>query len=122
MTILPPPRPAPRHECDLPIKYHLSESTDSPMLPRWYPDTSRPAYKGDTLWECPDCGRWWKYGVRLYSTAADPMDWVPVRWYDIPARRRIAAHETAKMHYRVPNIVGDLHWWDCHPNPNRGRS
>ncbi|WP_406019285.1 hypothetical protein OH783_01635 [Kocuria rhizophila] len=47
--------------------------------------------------------------------------WHPVRWYDVPARRRIAAHETEKMHYRVPTILGDLHWWDCHPNPNRGR-
>ncbi|MDO4919923.1 hypothetical protein [Kocuria sp.] len=47
--------------------------------------------------------------------------WTPVSWYDVPARRRIAAHETEKMHYRAPSTVGTRHWWDCHPNPRKGR-
>lgn len=117
MTILPPPPRRAPHECDLPIKYHVIENTEDPVMPRWCLDTSRPAYEDDTLWECPDCGRWWKYHVfHVFNP-----EWYSVQWYDIPARRRIAAHETAKMHYRVPTTVGDLHWWHCHPNPNRGR-
>lgn len=109
MTILPPPpklEPTQGHICPAPgftpRKHHLH----------------------GTLWECPACGRWWKYGghPNCYATANDPFEWAPVRWYDIPARRRIAAHETAKMHYRVPTTaMSTLHWWDCHPNPNRGR-
>ena len=108
MTILPPPRPRPRHEC-------------RPLANPY--EMTRPVSALGTLWECPECGRWWKYGGRpdCYATPNDPLVWAPVRWYDIPARRRIAAHETEKMHYRVPTIVGDLHWWDCHPNPKRGR-
>lgn len=108
MTILPPPRPRPRHEC---------RPLDNPY------EITRPLSALGTLWECPECGRWWKYGGRpdCYATPNDPLGWAPVRWYDVPARRRIAAHETEKMHYRVPTIVGDLHWWDCHPNPNRGK-
>ena len=34
----------------------------------------------------------------------------------------LAAHETEKMHYRVPTTaMSTLHWWDCHPNPKRGQ-
>lgn len=70
------------------------------------------------------CGRWWKckspkvprpsplevyYPGSPYSPA-----WRPVRWYDVPARRRIAAYETEK--HGTPT-----HWWDCHPNPKRGQ-
>lgn len=79
----------------------------------------------NTLMECPECGRWWKYREQYQDAAdkwADHYGWFPVSAWDIKARRRIAAHETAKMHYLVPTIVGDLHWWDCHPNPNRGRA
>ena len=120
MTILPPPTRPPWHEC----------STPAPLR-RESGGVFEPAHQDSTLWECPACGRWWKckspkvprpsplevyYPGSPYSPA-----WRRVRWYDIPARRRIAAHESNKMHDRVPNIVGDLHWWDCHPNPNRGR-
>ena len=73
------------------------------------------------MWECPACRRWWKWEPGPFQHPDAVLHFHPVRWYDVPARRRIAAHETEKMHYRVPNIVGDLHWWDCHPNPNRGR-
>ena len=112
MTILPPPTRPPWHEC----------STPAPLR-RESGGVFEPAHQDSTLWECPACGRWWKYGghPNCYATANDPFEWAPVRWYDIPARRRIATHETEKMHYRVPTVVGDLHWWHCHPNPNRGR-
>lgn len=108
MTILPPPRPRPRHECVPP---------DNPYT------ITRPFSALDTLWECPECKRWWKYGVRsdCYATPNEPLTWAPVRWYDIPARRRIAAHETAKILLRRPGHTGALHWWHCHPNPNRGQ-
>ena len=120
MTILlPHPRP-PHHKCDTPDPLRCVSSC-----------SHAPAYPAGALWECPACGCWWKYRI---PEAPDPRPlevyyggspynptWCPVRWYDIPARRRIAAYETAKMHYRVPNIVGDLHWWHCHPNPNRGQ-
>lgn len=36
------------------------------------------------------------------------------------ARRRIAAHETAKILLHRPGYTGALNWWDCHPNPKRG--
>lgn len=85
---------------------------------------TRPLSALGALWECPECGRWWKYREE-YQDAKDSWgtryEWAPVSAWDIPARRRIAAHETAKMHYRVPNILGDLHWWHCHPNPKRGQ-
>lgn len=101
-TLTPPPRPQrTTHQCD------------TPGL------TTIPHHPHGTLFECPDCGRWWKLTNNRRNEWA--WDWLPVRGYDIPARRRIAAHESNKMHDRVPNIVGDLHWWDCHPNPNRGR-
>ncbi len=103
MTILPPPPPKPRHECLLPQKGH-----GDPPIP-------------GALGECPECGRWWKIRVQTTPVLVTLWGWQPVRWYDIPARRRIAAHETEKMHYRVPTTVGDLHWWNCHPNPKRGR-
>lgn len=110
MTILPPPPPRPkperptRHECQAPGCGGRPDKV----------------YQEGTLWECPTCGRWWK--LRHVASIVRPeWDWWPARWYDIPARRRIAAHETEKMHYRVPTTVGDLHWWDCHPNPNRGQ-
>ena len=45
-----------------------------------------------------------------------------VRWAVQGGRRAIfAAHETEKMHYRVPTATGDRHWWHCRPNPKRGR-
>ena len=109
MTILPPPRPRPRHEC---------RPLDNPY------EITRPLSALGTLWECPACGRWWKYREQYQDAAdkwAEHYGWFPVSAWDVPARRRIAAHETAKMHYRVPTILGDLHWWDCHPNPNRGQ-
>lgn len=120
MTILPPPKPEPRHECETPAPLRrVSSCSDAPTHPH------------GTLWECPVCGRWWKCRApkglgpvpaeAYFSGSPYSPAWHPVRWYDIPARRRIAAHETEKMHYRVPNILGDLHWWHCHPNPNRGR-
>lgn len=120
MTILPPPTRPPWHEC----------STPAPLR-RESGGVFEPAHQDSTLWECPACGRWWKckspkvprpspLEVYYHGSPYSPA-WRPVRWYDIPARRRIAAYETAKMHYRVPNIVGDLHWWHCHPNPNRGQ-
>ena len=101
MTILPPPRPRPRHKCAPP---------DNPYM------VTRPLSALGTLWECPTCGRWWKYGGRsdCYATPNDPLVWAPVRWYDVPARRRIATHETEK--HGTPT-----HWWDCHPNPKRGQ-
>ena len=108
MTILLPPLPKPRHKC--PGTGGLWDYV--PMRPL------------GTLMECPECGRWWKYREQYQDAADKWVDrywWVPVSIWDIPARRRIAAHETEKMHYRVPNILGDLHWWDCHPNPKRGR-
>ncbi|MDO4920075.1 hypothetical protein [Kocuria sp.] len=107
MTILPPPRPAPRHEC---------EPLDNPY------EITRPLSALGTLWECPDCGRWWKYREQ-YQGAKNSWrpryEWAPVSAWDVKARRRIAAHETEKMHYRVPTATGTLHWWDCHPNPRR---
>ena len=124
MTILPPPRPRPRHEC----------STPAPLR-RESGGVFEPAHQDSTLWECPACGRWWKckspkvprpsplevyYPGSPYSPA-----WRPVRWYDIPARRRIAAHETEKWHAQLrmtlQRTTARLHWWDCHPNPKRGR-
>ena len=120
MTILPPYPQPPHHKCDTPGTLRRVSSC-----------SHAPAYPPGALWECPACGRWWKcrtpkapdprplevyYPGSPYSPA-----WRPVRWHDVRARRRIAAYETAKMHYRVPNIVGDLHWWHCHPNPNRGQ-
>lgn len=112
MTILPPPRPRPRHECVPP---------DNPYT------ITRPFSALDTLWECPECERWWKYVVRsdCYATPNEPLTWAPVRWYDITARRRIANHETEKWHaqLRMTNrrTTARFHWWHCHPNPNRGR-
>ena len=109
MTILPPSKPGgpTRHRCDTPLGNLL--------------DISIPAYESGSLWECPECGRWWKYHV---FHVFDP-EWYPVPWYDIPARRRIAAHETEKWHARLrmtyQRTTARLHWWDCHPNPNRGR-
>ena len=111
MTILPPPTGQAPHVCDIPL--------DNPF------NELGPAYPLGALWECPDCGRWWKYREQ-YQDAADKWAphyaWSPVSTWDIPARRRIAAHETEKMHYRVPTTaMSTFHWWDCHPNPNRGR-
>lgn len=101
MTILPPPASKSRHVC---------EPLDNPF------NEPVPAYPPGALWECPECGRWWKYGGHpdCYTTPNEPLEWAPVRWYDIPARRRIAAHETEK--HGTPT-----HWWDCHPNPKRGQ-
>ena len=100
MTILPPP-PKPRHKCP---------GTGGP----W---DGVPLRLLGTLMECSECGRWWKYR-ELNQDAADMWEsrygWFPVSAFDIPARRRIAVHETAK--HGTP-----IHWWDCHPNPNRGR-
>lgn len=107
MTILPPRTVFP-HECDTPAP-----------LRRDVVDAYIPAHEDGTLWECPVCGRWWK--CRHVQGFVRPR-WLPVRWYDVKARRHIAAHETEKMHYRVPTTaMSTLHWWDCHPNPNRGR-
>ena len=121
MTILPPLRQAP-HECDLPNEYHFIENTEDPVLPRWSLDVSRPSYKDDTLWECPDCGRWWRF--HYLDACWDYYEWRPVRWYDVAARRRIAAHKeqqrSTKNGYEN-RTVKPIHWWDCHPNPNRGR-
>lgn len=108
MTILPSPTRQVPHVCDTPSSLICRNSDRLP-----------PGPLDGTLWECPSCGRWWRY--HYLDTCWDYYEWRPVRWYDIPARRRIAAHETAKMHNRVPNIVGDLHWWNCHPNPKRGQ-
>ena len=108
MTILPPPAPKPRHVCPATVGGSTSERR----------------YALGTLMECPECGRWWKYREEPQD-AKDSWGtryaWLPVSVWDVKARRRIAAHETEKMYDRVPNIVGDLHWWDCHPNPRRGR-
>ena len=65
-----------------------------------------------TLWVCPECGRWRRY--RCHGRSLDLYEWYPVRWYDVPARRRIAAHKSEKS-----NTL--FNWWDCHPNPKRGR-
>lgn len=67
--------------------------------------------------ECPECGRWWKYREQYQDAAnkwVDRYGWFPVPAWDIKARRRIAAHETEK--HGTPT-----QWWDCHPNPKRGR-
>lgn len=106
MTILPPPpRPRPRHEC---------KPLDNPY------EITRPFSASGTLWECPDCGRWWKYHVfHVFNP-----EWYSVQWYDIPARRRIAAHEEQQRSIKngyENRAVKPIHWWDCHPNPNRGR-
>lgn len=72
----------------------------------------------DTLMMCPACGRWWKYREQHQDAAdkrANHYGWTPVSAWDIPARHRIAAHETEM--YGSP-----FRWWECHPNPNRGRS
>lgn len=69
---------------------------------------------GGTLWECPDCGRWWKWKPGLFPDPNAFLNFHPVRWYDVPARRRIAAHETEKR-------ATPARWWHCHPNPNRGQ-
>ena len=87
---------------------------------------TRPLSALGTLWECPTCGRWWKYGGRsdCYATPNESLEWAPVRWYDIPARRRIAAHKeqqrSTKNGYEN-HAVKPIHWWDCHPNPKRGQ-
>lgn len=102
MTILPPPERPSEHECRAPGTGGVVRTE---------------TYRDGTLWECPSCGRWWKLHA---GRVLDPW-WAPVSFWDVPARRRIANHETAKMHYRCPTVLGDLHWWDCHPNPKRGR-
>lgn len=113
MTILPPPRTECPHGCRTPAPLRRDS---------WGNDV--PAHEDGTLWECPVCGRWWKcralrvpdprpYEV-YYSGSPYTPAWCPVRWYDVPARRRIAAHETDK--HATP-----AHWWDCHPNPKRGQ-
>ena len=112
MTILLPPLPKPRHKC--PGTGGLWDNV--PMRPL------------GTLMECPECGRWWKYREQ-YQDAADMWEsrygWFPVSAFDIPARRRIAAHETEKWHAQLrmtlQRTTARRHWWDCHPNPNRGR-
>lgn len=105
MTILPPPRPRSRHECP---------GTGGLTGGLWDNVPMRPL---GTLMECPECRRWWKYREQYQDAAdkwADRYWWVPVSFWDIKARRRIAAHETEK--HGTPT-----HWWDCHPNPNRGQ-
>lgn len=78
--------------------------------------------------ECPDCGRWWKYREQYQDAAdkwTDRYGWFPVSAWDIPARRRIAAHETEKWHAQLRvtyrRTTARLHWWYCHPNPKRGQ-
>ena len=107
------------------------KNTDDPVLPRWFLGTRAPSHEDGALWECPRCRRWWKYRLHTtpphngpgYVTLAPEHHprWVPVSVWDVKARRRIAAHESVKMHDRSPTTVGTLHWWDCHPNPRRGR-
>ena len=100
MTFLPPPPPAKRHACPLPNRGQPSD---------------RAHHKLGTLWECPTCGRWWHYRVEPQDAASswgERYEWAPVRWYHIRYRKRIAAHETERMHYRCPTAVGRFHWWD----------
>lgn len=46
MTILPPPPPRSRHKC---------KPLGNPY------EITRPFSPLGTLWECPECGRWWVY-------------------------------------------------------------
>lgn len=101
MTILLPPWAPGPHVCVTPdTSQQLPLSHRVPMCPE------------GTLWECPKCGRWWSY--HYTDDCWDYYEWRPVRWYDVPSRRRIATHETEK--HGTPT-----RWWHCHPNPKRGQ-
>lgn len=50
MTILPPPPRRSPHVCDTPSSLICRNSDRLP-----------PGPLDGTLWECPSCGRWWRY-------------------------------------------------------------